>query len=235
MNKIILDNESNSDEINLKEDTVLEFNFNDTQKDIVINLDDNVNLTVYDKSNYTKNSICYNAGNNNNVQINKASIDCSDKVKVEIKGENTNIEFYNSIINYNDNEYKEEINHISKNSNSSVVNHCVNVKDNTFKFIVDGKISKNASKTNFKQDNKIINMESGKSFILPNLIVDNNDIDASHSAYIGKFDEDILFYMMSRGISYNDSNYLLIKAFLTNGMGSCEKMNSYLENLIKNI
>ena len=234
MNKIILDNESSSD-ITLKEDTILEFNFNDIQKNIVINLDDGVNLTVYDKSNYTRNSICYNTFNNNNVVINKASIDCSDNVMVNINGENTNIEFYNSIINYKDNEYKEVINHISKNSNSLVVNHCVNVNDNMFKFIVDGKIGKDASKTNFKQDNKIINMNSGKSFILPNLIVDNNDIDASHSAYIGKFDEDILFYMMSRGISYTDANYLLIKAFLINGMSSNEKMRDYLENLIKNI
>ena len=234
MNKIILDNESSSD-ITLKEDTILEFNFNDIQKNIVINLDDGVNLTIYDKSNYTRNSICYNTFNNNNVVINKASIDCSDNVMVNINGENTNVEFYNSIINYKDNEYKEVINHISKNSNSSVVNHCVNVNDNMFKFIVDGKIGKDASKTNFKQDNKIINMNSGKSFILPNLIVDNNDIDASHSAYIGKFDEDILFYMMSRGISYTDANYLLIKAFLINGMSSNEKMRDYLENLIKNI
>lgn len=235
MNKIVIDNNSNIEKIPIKKDTILKIDCNHIQKNIQIDVKDNVNLTIIDTSIYTKNDIVIDTSFNSNILINKMSVDTSDSVTININGENTNINFYNSIVNYNNNEYKETINHNVKNSNSKIVNHCVNVKDNTFKFIVDGKIGKNAIRTNFNQDNKIINISSGKSFILPNLIVDNNDIEASHSAYIGQFDEEIVFYLMTRGLSKEKTTKILIKAFLTNNIELNDNMKKHLEEMIKNI
>ena len=59
-------------------------------------------------------------------------------------------------------------------------------------------------------------LKEGKSYILPNLIVDNDEIDASHSAYIGKFDDKVIFYLMTRGLSEKESNNSIAEANVVN-------------------
>ena len=59
-------------------------------------------------------------------------------------------------------------------------------------------------------------MNDGKSTICPNLLIDNYDVESNHAAYIGCFKEDILFYMMSRGISREVASRLLLNGFLIN-------------------
>ena len=59
-------------------------------------------------------------------------------------------------------------------------------------------------------------MNNGKSTICPNLLIDNYDVNSNHAAYIGKFSEEKLFYLMSRGISSQEANRLLLNGFLIN-------------------
>ena len=73
-----------------------------------------------------------------------------------------------------------------------------------------------SDKSECNQKNQILNIKEGKSTILPKLLIDNYDVVSSHSAYIGKFKDEILFYLMSRGISEKVSYDLLIKSFLVN-------------------
>ena len=61
-------------------------------------------------------------------------------------------------------------------------------------------------------------MKDNHANIKPNLIIDNNEIEANHSAYIGTFKEDEMFYLMSRGINKKNCYKLLLKAFLLNNM-----------------
>ena len=117
-------------------------------------------------------------------------------------------------MNYSNNEYRFRINHNDSYSESDVVNHCVNFTDSEFKFIVDSNVEKTAIECFCNQDNKIIDMNGGKNYISPNLLVDNDLINANHSAYIGKFKKDVMFYLKSRGISEKECNMLLIKGFL---------------------
>lgn len=235
MNKIVIDNDSKEEKIQISTDTLLKIECNDISTNLEINISPNSSLEVIDTSNNTSQKIKYNLSNNAYLKINKISINACGELQINLNGENAEINISNSLINYNDNIYKEEINHNSENTRSIITNHAVNFLDNTFKFIVDGKIKKNATKTTFRQDNKIMNMKSGKSYILPNLIVDNDDIEASHSAYIGQFDEETIFYLMTRGISFEDANKLLIKAFLINKMEDNIEIKEIIEKLIENI
>lgn len=234
MNKILIDNETKETKFVIDKESTITMNYLNTEKNIEITLNDNINLKVIDTSNNTKNKITYNIGENSKVEINKLSKDCSDKVTVNINKENSNIKFYSSIINYEDNTYHQDINHYNRSSKSKIVNHCININDNNFKFIVNGTIKNNAENTIFKQDNKIININNGNSQILPNLIVDNDEIEASHSAYIGTFDENIIFYLMTRGIPKKDCINLLIKSFLLTDMNleeEQERFNEIIENI----
>ncbi len=235
MNKLVIDNNIDTSDIVIDTDTDMIVDLSDTSKDIDVHIVKNVCLKVFVKTSNTSNKISYHIDENCDVVINKLAIDCSDSVEVIMNNVNSSIKYNTSVINYNDNSYIQKVIHSCGNTNSIIVNHCINVKDKEFKFIVDGVISKDSSKVNFRQDNKIINLKNGKSNILPNLIVDNDDIEASHSAYIGTFDEETIFYMMSRGLTKKECDDLLIKAFLLNDMDLSNKERDVYCSIIEKI
>ncbi len=235
MNKLFIDNSINIEDIVIDQDLDLKIDFKDEKKNLTINVLPNVCLRVFDTSNNTKNSITYNISENTQVIINKFSIDCSDEITLNINKENAKITFNTSLINYSDNTYRQTVNHNCMNSESKIKNHALNILDNELKLVVNGIVKKNSKNTIFRQDNKIINLKDGNSFIFPNLIVDNHDIEASHSAYIGKFDEDVIFYLMTRGLTRKDANSLLIKAFLINNMSLEENEIAILDAVVKNV
>lgn len=135
-------------------------------------------------------------------------------------------------MNYSNNVYGFRINHNVSYSESDIVNHCVNFTDKEFKFLVDSNVEKAAVECYCNQDNKIIDINGGKNYISPNLLVDNDLINANHSAYIGKFKKDVVFYLKSRGISEKECNTLLIKGFLLEKMNLDELMMEEYVNFI---
>ncbi|MEM3373739.1 MAG: SufD family Fe-S cluster assembly protein [Candidatus Woesearchaeota archaeon] len=77
------------------------------------------------------------------------------------------------------------------------------------------KINKNAQKTiSFLSDHSLLLGETSKSFSIPSLEIDANDVKASHSASTGKIEKEILFYLMSRGIKKEEAENLITKGFL---------------------
>lgn len=142
------------------------------------------------------------------------SINSTNNVLIDIVKENVTVNYYYSNINYDDNTLNIKVSHFASNTHSEIFNHGVNVYNNKLTYYVDGIVLKSSSKCICNQDNQIINMEDGKSTICPNLLIDNYDVDSNHAAYIGSFNEDILFYMMSRGISRDIAGRLLINGFL---------------------
>lgn len=144
------------------------------------------------------------------------SINSSSNVEINLVTEGVTLYYYYNNINYDDNAFKIRVNHMKSNTHSEIFNHGVNVKCNSLTYNVDGVVPKSSSKCICNQDNQIINMEDGKSTILPILLIDNYDVDSNHSAYIGKFRDEELFYLMSRGITREMSNRLLLNGFLIN-------------------
>jgi len=144
------------------------------------------------------------------------SINTSSKVTINLVKENVTLYYYYNNINYDDNMFEITINHLASNTHSEVLNHGVNVLDNKLTYMINGVVLKDSDKCICNQDNQIINMVDGKSTICPNLLIDNYDVDSNHSAYIGKFRDDEIFYLMSRGISREVSYRLLLNGFLIN-------------------
>ena len=144
------------------------------------------------------------------------SINSSSMVNINLVKEDIKLDYYFNTINYDDNKFSINVNHKSNNTHSEVYNHGINMNTNKLTFDVTGIVPKNTSKCICNQDNQIINMDNGKSTILPKLLIDNFDVDSNHSAYIGKFKDEYLFYLMSRGISKKESYRLLLNGFLIN-------------------
>ena len=162
------------------------------------------------------------------------SINSSSSVNINLVKENVTLYYYYNNINYDDNIFKIKVNHLESNTHSELFNHGVNVKTNKLDYFVNGYVPKTSSKCICNQDNQIINMDNGKSTICPNLLIDNYDVDSNHAAYIGKFKDEVLFYMMSRGISLDVANRLLLNGFLVNS-DSIEKSKilEFLEEIEK--
>lgn len=144
------------------------------------------------------------------------SINSSSIIDIDITEENVRLDYYYNNINYDDNRLDISINHLKSNTHSEVYNHGVNISNNKLLYNVSGIVPKTSSKCIVNQDNQIINMKNGKSTIKPNLLIDNYDVDSNHSAYIGKFRDSEMFYLMSRGISKEVAYRLLLNGFLIN-------------------
>ena len=54
--------------------------------------------------------------------------------------------------------------------------------------------------------------DKAKSKALPMLLCTEEDVEGNHSTACGKVDNQQLFYIMSRGLSYNDAMKLIVKA-----------------------
>ncbi len=144
------------------------------------------------------------------------SINGSSNVEINLNKEDINLYYYYNNINYDDNKLNIKVNHNKDNTHSELYNHGVNVKDNYLTYNVEGSVLRDSNKCICNQDNQIINIRNGKSTIKPNLLIDNYDVDSNHAAYIGKFKDEYLFYLMSRGISKKNAYLLLLKGFLIN-------------------
>ena len=194
--------------IDVKEREKVFYDFDITNQDVIYNVSENSKLVVYQ----------YGINIDNNIIIN-------------LNGENASVEYHYSTINYDDHKYKIDVNHNNIKTISNIYNHGINVFDNKLDFDITGNVLNKSGKCECNQKNQILNISDGKSTILPKLLIDNYDVISSHSAYIGKFKDEILFYLMSRGISEKVSYDLLIKNFLING---CEN-KEILEMLEKEI
>jgi Fe-S cluster assembly protein SufD len=82
--------------------------------------------------------------------------------------------------------------------------------------VFNGKIivRQDAQKTNAKQTNKALLLsDDAQVNTKPQLEIFADDVKCTHGAAIGQLDEDAMFYMQARGISYQDARNLLIHAF----------------------
>lgn len=142
------------------------------------------------------------------------SINSTVHVNITLDAPGVCLSYYYSNINYDDSSFSIEVLHRASNTHSEVVNHGVNVHQNKLAYYIDGVVLKESKQCICNQENQIMNLQDGKSTICPNLLIDNYDVDSNHSAYIGKFRDETLFYLMSRGISHRVAYRLLLQGFL---------------------
>lgn len=108
--------------------------------------------------------------------------------------------------------------HNASDTVSNIINNGVCIKDGRIKFNVSSFVPSGSKNCDVSQSNKIVNLTDNECVIKPNLYIDEFDVSASHSAWIGSVNEDSLFYLMSRGIDRDSATRLLVKGFLTGSL-----------------
>ncbi len=82
--------------------------------------------------------------------------------------------------------------------------------------IFDGRVmvGKNGKYASARQNSKAVLLDDmAKMYAKPQLEIYTDEVEASHGATIGQLDEDALFYICSRGISFEDARKMLVMAF----------------------
>lgn len=127
---------------------------------------------------------------------------------------NAKLDFYEMTVT--DKKITNEVNvyHKNKETTSNVTCHGISYGKGDLKFSVNGYIKKGMIGSVCNQSSRIINLDEGKSSIKPNLFIDEFDSIANHSAYTGPFDEKLLFYLETKGISKKESFNLLLNGFM---------------------
>lgn len=151
-------------------------------------------------------------GKNSKLEVYHIVLDGQTKIKVDLD-ENSEIEYHVAGIGSKEAVVAEVITHSASNTKSNFYNHALSLNE-TFSFQVDGIVPKSSKGCICNQENKIICLSGGKGEIKPNLYIENYDVVANHSAFVGRFDKDTMFFLASRGLSLESSYQLLVKGFL---------------------
>ena len=70
-----------------------------------------------------------------------------------------------------------------------------------------------------------------KAKALPLLLCEEDDVSGEHAAASGKIDEDKLFYLMSRGLDYNDARRVIIEGAFNPNIDKIEDEATRIEIL----
>ena len=159
-----------------------------------------------------------------------------NEINCNLSGEYSSA-FVNGIFLLTDNkqhEIRTTINHLTENTKSYQLIKSVLGKNS--KSIYQGKIFVNpkAQKTDGYQLSKAILLDETSEFnAKPELEIYADDVKCSHGSASGSLDENSIFYLMSRGLNYQQSRELLINGFM---LDVIEKITDpEIKNLIKNI
>jgi len=159
-----------------------------------------------------------------------------NEINCNLKGKHSSA-FINGIFSLFEDRHHEirtTINHLTENTKSYQL--IKSVLDDGSKAVYQGKIFVNpeAQKTDGYQLSKAILLNEASEFnAKPELEIYADDVKCSHGSSSGSLNEESIFYLMSRGLNYQQSRELLINGFL---LDVVEKItDSEIKNLIKNM
>lgn len=73
-----------------------------------------------------------------------------------------------------------------------------------------GKIVKGAKGSKSHQKSRALTFDQPKyATVLPQLLIDENDVEASHATTVGQIDENQMYYLQSRGLTKNEATQLI--------------------------
>ena len=105
-----------------------------------------------------------------------------------------------------------------------------------FKGTIDFKEGSSKSK-GFENENCMILDENAKSKSLPMLLCHEEDVEGEHGVSSGKIDENKIFYIMTKGISYSEAKRLIVKANFNKIIKEIDdvKLSYYINEIIDRV
>lgn len=104
---------------------------------------------------------------------------------------------------------------VGHNTTANIFQHGVILDQGRLSFNGIGHIIKNAKGADNQQESRLMMLSNeSRGDTNPILYIDEFEVTAGHAASVGQVDPEQLYYLMSRGLSKADAQYLLIRGFL---------------------
>ena len=191
---------------------------NSNKLDITIELKQNINVTlfIYSINNNINTNIKYILEENSTLLIYKFYNNKNNKENeyIYLNGKKSKIDSRLSSISTGIEDYNIKIYHNNLNVKSNISNKCIGKDNSKITFKIDSILEKGNTGCYMNQDTKIMSIGNVDAKIEPNMLIDEDDVEARHGSVVGKFNPDNLFYIMSRGIDKETAMQLLIKGFI---------------------
>ncbi|MGV3274070.1 Fe-S cluster assembly protein SufD [Staphylococcus sp. 11261D007BR] len=102
-----------------------------------------------------------------------------------------------------------------KETDGYILKHGVMKENASSIFNGIGYIKNGGSKSSANQESRVLMLsENARGDANPILLIDEDDVEAGHAASVGRVDPEQLYYLMSRGISQEEAERLVIHGFL---------------------
>ena len=114
-----------------------------------------------------------------------------------------------------DKTYVISVNSEAPHTEGIMEHYAVVLQGGKYRMDATGKIAKGAKGSNSHQTSRALCFdEKQNSMILPKLLIDENDVQASHATTLGRVDEEHLYYMQSRGLTVRQCTSLISAGYL---------------------
>lgn len=212
--------------ISKNEDIELNVGVKDANYQILVKEDAKCNVWITGSHTNLRVEIIENK--NSQVQVSSFLENSNCQIEIDLNGEEATANFSYSILSQKESKNQITVFHNASNTKSKVI--CNGLSDQKAPIILDvnGYIPKSSKNCSCNQDSRILELENSTSEIHPNLYIENYEVEASHSAYIGPFKKEELFYLESRGIPEKEATGLLVKSLLLGKLSLNEKQKSEL-------
>ncbi len=105
--------------------------------------------------------------------------------------------------------------HFASYTNSDLENYGIVLANAEYDMTVTGHILKGSKQSVSHQTSRVLTIDKvEKCQVLPQLLIDENEVEASHAASIGQIDQEQLYYLQSRGLSGEAALRLIALGYL---------------------
>ncbi len=151
-------------------------------------------------------------------------------------GENSQVELRGAVVSFDSLKWEITAHHQARRSKAFVNCNAIVLDDAKLHLEIAGKIDKGYSGSETHQMSRIMNLGlNSKGVVYPKLLIDENDVAASHAASVGQPNEEHIYYLQSRGLTRIESLKLITMGYLmpiVDGIDSLE-IKEALEQEIK--
>ena len=188
-------------------DINIEYDFNNGDYSVLIFNDFDGDVVLNDSGNIVNSNVKINY-----LQLDKYNLKQNTSINVN---SNSNLDVHSTYLATNIKEVIFDLYNKEPDSNVDITNNIVCLDNSDFSLDCIGTIVNGAKRSKCHQHSHCLTIDNPKrSRVLPVLNIDENDVEASHSLSSGTIDEDVLFYINSRGLNKKQALNLILKSYL---------------------
>ena len=196
-----------------------------------------IKLFIYSSDNELKVNNHYQLGKDSNLLLfqfyyNKRVL---ENIQVDLNGENSKFSQGFSSISVGNEEYHIIVNHNHHRVQSNISNKCIGLDGSKIKLQIDSMLDTGNVDCVMDQTSRILTLGDVEAQIIPNMFIEEDSVEAKHGSVIGGFQEEELFYMMSRGICEEEAISLLIKGFIFSNLVVDLEKRARIFQIIQNL